>query len=61
METALFQRPPGNGRQELQQRGGVLLSEEFRQPVVQRPPTGIVQQGKHIGPAPEGTAAQYQP
>ncbi len=43
METALFQRPPGNGRQELQQRGGVLLSEEFRQPLVQRPPTGIVQ------------------
>ena len=55
METALFQRPPGNGRQELQQRGGVLLSEEFRQPVVQRPPPGIVQQGKHIGPAPEGS------
>ena len=55
METALFQRPPGNGRQELQQRGGVLLSEEFRQPGVKRPPPGIVQLGKHIGAVPEGS------
>jgi hypothetical protein len=43
MDTALFQQLPGNGRQELQERVGVLRSAELRRPLVQRPPTGNVE------------------